>query len=106
MARALPKLPHPSVALVGANGLVTREWRGFFAEVERRIPITGSATFAADTTVSVTLAAPEADATYQVLLERPTVARSYSVGSKTTTGFVITASASNSDTINWTLVRT
>jgi hypothetical protein len=105
MTRPLPGLPHPSVKLVGADGRVTREWLALFAELCRRVPVTGTATFAAATSVAVTLPAPESDAGYRVLIEGA-AARSHWPSGKTTTGFTLNASTANSDTVAWALLRT
>jgi hypothetical protein len=88
MARPTPALPHPTVALVGPDGRMAREWLAMFAELVRRVPVTGTATFAAATSVAVTLSAPEADASYRVLIEGA-AARFYWPSGKTTTGFTL-----------------
>jgi hypothetical protein len=104
MARPLPSIPHPSVPIVEADGGCNREWRNFFSELSRRVPVTGTATFAAATTVAVTFAPAEMSTEYNVFIEGA-AARDYWPSGKAVTGFTINASAVNSDTVNWTMFR-
>lgn len=105
MSRPYPRLPHPNGALVTSDGKIATEWHGQLLELVRRVPVNGTATFAAATTVAVTLAAPEADTTYKILVEGVS-ARTYWPSAKTVTGFTLNASASNSDAVTWFLLRT
>ena len=105
MARRNPSLPHPSAKVVDTDGQLMREWRDTLAAIIDRVPVLGTATFAAATSVVVTLTPPEKDANYQVAVEFPgTTPRAVSITSKTTTSFTIN-SASNSDTVRWALMR-
>lgn len=108
MARAVPAVPNQDVAVVDTAGKPSRDWFTFFdllAKLLReRLATTGTATFAAATTVAVTFAQALTDANYNVTIDSP-ANRTHWVTSKTTTGFTINASASNSDTVGWTVVR-
>ena len=64
----------------------------------------GSATFAAATTVAVTLNKTQPDTSYYVSLG-PQANKTFWVSSKTTTGFTLNASASSSDVVDWSLIR-
>jgi hypothetical protein len=102
------RVPHPSEKVAEPNGLMTRVWWSALDSLVRAIidhmPLTGTATFAADTTVAVTFADEEASTNYNVIIE-PVDNRTYWVTNKTTSGFTINADASNSDTVGWTIVR-
>lgn len=66
--------------------------------------LTGSATFVAATSVAVSFPTAEANTSYGIFIEG-VANRTYWVTSKATGGFTINASASNSDTVRWLLVR-
>lgn len=108
MTRVIPKPPHPLTPVVGASGEFERVWFGFLSEsadaLRHRMPITGTATFAAGTTVDVTFDTAEPNANYRVLIE-PTENKTFWVSNKATTGFRLNASASSSATLGWVLVR-
>lgn len=101
-----PSIPHPNVPIAESDGRISQVWFRYFAELNKRVPVTGTATFAAATTVDVTLPVAEVDTNYHVLVEG-VANRTYfvPVANKTTTGFRITASASNSDVVGWAIVR-
>lgn len=108
MTRPVAVLPHPTSKVVEqVRGILvmTREWYGRLQNIADRTPVTGTATFAVATSVAVTFATPEVSTDYMIVIESPAV-RSYSVTSKTTTGFTLTTALSNSDTVNWALLRT
>lgn len=108
MTRPVAVLPHPTSEVVTAvrNILVmSREWYSRLLAIVDRVPVTGTATFAAATTVAVTFASPELSTDYMIVVE-PAANRTYWPSSKTVTGFTLNASASNSDTVNWALLRT
>ena len=105
MARPIPKPPHPTVPMVDAEGRIKVDWRAFFEEVSRRIPVFGTATFAAATTVAVTLAAAEPDAGYHIALVDLPENNTFWVTSQTTLGFTINAASVSSATIGWALLR-
>lgn len=65
---------------------------------------TGTSTFAAATTVAVTLPVEEPDTNYFVLFENPANQILW-VTSKTTTGFTVNSSVSNSTTVGWFVLR-
>lgn len=67
-------------------------------------PEDGTATFAAATTVAVTLATTQPDTNYRVSLGSQ-ANKTFWVSGKTTTGFTLNASASSSDTVEWSLTR-
>lgn len=108
MARSVPKVPAPSDPAVDASGRLSTLLWNFLDLLTRvlteRLPVTGTATFAAGTSVAVTFAVAEPNTTYSVHIEA-VANRTYWVTSKATTGFTINASASNSDTVGWTLIR-
>lgn len=66
--------------------------------------LAGGATFSASTTVAVTLPIAEPDANYLIFIDSPANVTHW-VTSKSTTGFTINASASNSNTVGWLLIR-
>lgn len=106
--RTIPAPPAPAAAIAEQDGRPTQIWVAFFNELYNalvnRIGVTGSVTFAAATTAAVTFATPETDANYSVYFEE-NANRNYWASSKTTTGFTANASASNSDTVKYMLVR-
>lgn len=108
MPRQIKAPPNHDAAIAGPGGLPTREWYAHFSDLYtallNRIPITGSATFVAGTTVAVTFATPEPDANYRIYVS-PDANRTYWATSETTSGFTLNASASNSDTVGWLLMR-
>lgn len=112
MSRNVPLPPHPSsvaAEMITGSLRFAREWYDWFITFAKAVvfntPLTGTATFASSTTVSVTFTTPELTANYLVIVERDSTSRSYAVGSKTTTGFTITSTASTSATVNWILHR-
>lgn len=108
MPRTIPAPPAPAAAIADKDGRPTQTYVGWFNELYNalynRIGVTGTVTFAAATTATVTFATPEADANYRVYFEE-NANRNYWASSKTTTGFTANASASNSDTVSYMLVR-
>jgi hypothetical protein len=108
MPRQIKAPPSHDAAIIGASGLVTREWYSWFVDTYNallnRLPITGTATFSAATTVAVTFATPEPSADYRVYLSGD-ANRTYWASSEATTGFTINASASNSDSVGWAIIR-
>lgn len=104
MPRPFPFVPHPDVPVVRSDARAERQWRDMFSAMSSRTPVIGSATFAAATSVAVTLATPEMNTDYMVLVE-PVANRTYWISAKATTGFTINASGSNSDTVAWALFR-
>lgn len=64
----------------------------------------GTATFAASTTVAVTFAVAEPDSTYYIFLE-PSANQTLWITSKSTSGFTINSSVSNSAAVRWMLIR-
>lgn len=63
-----------------------------------------TSTFAAATTVAVVLTVAEPDTNYFVLLEN-SENQTLWITSKTTTGFTINSSVSNSTTVSWLIYR-
>lgn len=101
--RYLSSQPPPGTTRGSAQPLCTVSWDGVTENA-----ITGSVTFAASTTATVTFASlglpDQFDTNYQVFVGAGgTVGRDYKVTSKSTTGFTVTASSSNSDTVGWRL---
>lgn len=66
--------------------------------------LAGVATFSASTTAAVTLPIAEPNANYLIFIDSPANVTHW-VTSKSTTGFTINASASNSNTVGWLLIR-
>lgn len=66
--------------------------------------LAGVATFSSGTTVSVTFPVAETNSSYLIFIDSPANITHW-VTSKSTTGFTINASASNSNTVGWLLVR-
>jgi hypothetical protein len=64
----------------------------------------GSVTFAAATTASVNFAVAETNATYFVAISA-NANKTFWVTTKLTTGFIVNASSSSSDTVDWILIR-
>lgn len=108
MARTIPAPPAPAAAIADKDGKPTQEWVAFFNELYNalvnRIGVTGSVTFAASTTATVTFTTPEADANYSVMFD-PVDSTRYWATSRTTTGFTANANVSNSNTVRYMLVR-
>jgi hypothetical protein len=65
---------------------------------------TGSATFAAGTSVAVAFSSVQPDANYKVLLG-PQANKNFWVTNKTVSSFTINASATSSDTVDWAIGR-
>lgn len=104
MARPNPSLPHPSSTTVDPDLRLMREWRDLYAAMIDRLPVTGTSTFVASTSVAVTLTPNERDTSYSVFVEA--VDDNYfRITSKAVTGFTITAKNSNSTTVRWALMR-
>lgn len=109
MATELPDVPNPNVAIVGEKTTrPTIDYFRFFTRLvnalANRLPITGSATFAAATTATVTFSTPEKDANYDVWFSPPD-SKTYWASSKTANGFTANASSSVSATVRWQLIR-
>lgn len=66
--------------------------------------LAGTAVFSASTTVAVTLPIAEPDANYLIFLDNP-ANQTLWVTSKSTTGFTVNSSVSNSTTVGWLLIR-
>ncbi len=66
--------------------------------------LAGTATFSASTSISVTLPNAEPDANYLIFFDNP-ANQTLWVTSKSTVGFTINSSASNSTTVGWLLIR-
>ena len=64
----------------------------------------GSTTFSAATSVVVTFGAPEVDASYFITLSGNAAGYCW-VTSKTLNGFTVNCSASNSNSVDWMLIR-
>lgn len=107
MALDIPRIPHPSTP-VAEQAPFTREWFDsldkLYRALQQRIALTGTATFSAATTKAVTFTTPEVDTSYNVTIDSPANLTHW-VTAKATTGFTINASASNSNTVGWTLTR-
>ena len=107
MTRPVAALPHPTSKVVEeVRGILvmTREWYSRLLNNADRIPVTGTATFAAATTVAVVFETPEISTDYNISLDAAANLTHW-VTSKATTGFTINASSSNSNTIGWTMTR-
>lgn len=107
MSRSVPQPPHASVALVPSL-LAETDWFNWFLSFAKAVlfntPLTGTATFAAATTATVTFTTAEPTANYNVAVEAPEDRRVW-VTSKATTGFTLNVSASSSATYTWTVIR-
>ena len=84
--------------------ITSRWWRNFFQAIQSRSPTSGTATFAAGTSIAVTLNPALPDDEYNVLLDAPEN-KIFWTTVKTTTGFTINASGSTSVTVGYTIVR-
>lgn len=109
MPRPLPAILDPSQAISEAvTGRPTREWYRFFFDLlsalANRLPVVGSVTFAASTTVAVTFSKPEADANYTVWAAAPDN-KTYWASSLTANGFTMNASSASSATVPYQLIR-
>jgi hypothetical protein len=95
-------------ALVDARGVATREFHQWLSEVCDRLPITGTATFAAGTSVVVDFTAAgladQVDTNYIVVLE-PVEDKTFWVTSKNVGDFTLNASVATSAEIKWALLR-
>jgi hypothetical protein len=108
MALDIPNPPNPAAQISNPDGYMTREWYDNYDKVikalQQRIPVKGTATFAAATTVVVTFTNAEASTAYDVSIDGGEN-KTFWVTSKATTGFTINASGSTSATVGWTLTR-
>lgn len=108
MALNLPRVPNPDAEIAEAGGHPTRDWLRFFYELiaalTNRVPVTGSATFAAATSVAVTFTTAEAAATYDIFVAAADDNYHWA-SSKATTGFTLNAKNSTSVTVRWQLIR-
>lgn len=108
MPRSLPALPHPSSPITDSTDRVTREWYDKLDELVKallnRVPVTGTLSFAAATTTTVTFGTPESDANYDVWFAAPD-GKTYWASSKTVNGFTANASSSVTATVRWQLIR-
>lgn len=104
----IPLAPGPDTDAGDDRGKLSRVlWRflsELIAALRNRVPITGTATFAAATTVAVSFTTAEPSAAYHVNIDGGEN-KTFWVTSKTTTGFTINASASTSATVGWELIR-
>lgn len=66
--------------------------------------LSGTATFVAATTVSVTFSTSQADANYKVVLGSQ-ANKTFWYSAKTVSGFILNASAVSSDSVDWAIVR-
>ena len=104
----IPQVPDPSAAVSEQQGRPSRVWYSFFrslrAVVEQRLPEAGTVTFTAGTVKSVSFATSQPDANYGVMFE-PANGVSFWATAKTAAGFTANASAVNSLTVRWYLIR-
>lgn len=104
----LPRVPNPDVDVVDARRKATNDFYRFLMNLItallNRVPVTGSVTFAAATTATVTFATPEANDDYDIWAASPS-SKTYWATSKATTGFTLNASASSSETVRYLLIR-
>jgi type IV secretory pathway component VirB8 len=84
------------LTLVGCQGIAARDTSAN--------NLAGTATFAAATTVAVTLPIAETNANYLIFFDNP-ANQTLWVTSKTASGFTINSSVSNSTTVGWLLIR-
>lgn len=110
MPKNLPAAPDSNtfVSVDQAAGRMSRDLYLFFvgliSSLVNRLPVTGSVTFSAATTATVTFGVAEADANYSVFF-MPEADNYLWATSKTTAGFTANAKTSNSATIRWALIR-
>ena len=88
--------PYRPLTIKGCQGIAARDTAAN--------NLAGGATFSASTTVAVTFPVAEPDANYLIFIDTPANVTHW-VTSKSTTGFTINASASNSNTVGWLLIR-
>jgi len=93
-----PNLP------IDTEPVTTIAWRRFFRALLARAPVSGTATFVAETSVSVSLNPPLPDDQYNVLLDAPEDNRFW-VTAKSGSGFTLNAGATTSATLGYTTVR-
>ena len=84
------------LTLVGCQGIAARDTSAN--------NLAGTATFAAATSVAVTLPIAETDANYLIFFDNP-ANQTLWITSKTAAGFTINSSVSNSTTVGWLLIR-
>ena len=98
MTASTPQLPNDK------EPVGTPAWRRFFRALARRSPHSGTASFAAATSVAVALNPALSDDRYNVFLETPEN-RTFWITSKTKAGFTLNASTATSITIGYSIVR-
>lgn len=109
MAWDLPTLPTPNVVIVAEKSTrPSLDYFRFFSTLLQvllnRLPVTGTASFAAATTATVTFGTPEANANYDVWFAAPD-GKTYWASSKSTTGFTANASASVTADVRYQIIR-
>lgn len=108
MARSFPGVPNPDTEIAKPDRHPTQDWMRFFydlmAALKNRVPVTGTATFAASTSVAVTFATAEADANYRVYFAASDDNYHWAT-SRATTGFTANAKNSTSVTVGWQIIR-
>lgn len=101
-------VPHHSERVAEPSGLMTRVWWSALDRLARavrhHVPLTGTATFAAANSVAVVFASAESSTDYNIHIEQAGGLLFWHAD-KATTGFTINASAVNSDTVGWSVVR-
>lgn len=98
MSTQTPNLP------IDKEPVTTIAWRRFFRALLARSPVSGTVTFAAGTSVVVTLNPPLPDERYNVLVEASENNRFWVTG-KSGAGFVLNADTPTSATLGYTTVR-
>jgi hypothetical protein len=108
MTQALPEPPTANERVLDSSGKLTIEFYRFFNQLVNvlrvRLSITGTATFAAGTTIAVVLDNELPNTDYRVAVEA-TENNTFWITSKATTGFTINAASSSSATVGWVLTR-
>ena len=84
------------LTIKGCQGIATRDTSAN--------NLAGAAQFSASTTVAVTFPVAEPNASYLIFISSP-ANRTHWITGQTASGFTINASASNSDTVGWLLIR-
>ena len=106
--RPLPGIPSPRQAVSGERGIMSAYWFRFLENLVfvlgLELPVKGTATFSAGTSVAVTFDTALSDANYAVVFDGEEN-NTFWPSSKTASGFTANADTSTSATVRWVLHR-
>ena len=99
-----PKIPQPRVTVSERDGSVSPPWYRFLRSIEKRVPRTGTVTFAATNEAAVTLAPEMPDTAYNVHYSIPSQVAMWTT-SQAVGGFSAHTSTNITATVGFTIVQ-